>query len=90
MRSGKSNSLGLNTSKYIEEDNFYNSLKGGIIAYACGVCTNISTETQSLLVALTELKNNVAGLNTEIMLNGDKMPNFASSLALMAKVRIEL
>lgn len=90
LRSGKSNSLGLNTSKYIEEDNFYNSLKGGIIAYACGVCTNTSTETQSLLVALTELKNNVAGLNTEIMLNGDKMPNFASSLALMAKVRIEL
>lgn len=89
LKSGRSNSLGLETDRYIDIDNYYNALKGGLIAYACGVCTNTNKETQDLLLALTELKNNVAGLNTEIMLNGDKMPNFAPSILSMAKVRAE-
>ena len=41
---------------YIGVDNLFNSIKGGVVSYLCGLKTSTSLENQSLILSLTSLE----------------------------------
>lgn len=55
--------------EFINHDNRFNLVKGGIVGYVRGVLTSSGSEDQTLITMLKELKNSFAGLNTQIMVN---------------------
>lgn len=83
----RTSSIPFNMDDYIRKDNLFNSIKGAIIAYTCGVLTNTSQKNQTLVLALNELKNQVAGLNTNIMISEGVIPNFVPVKKALATVQ---
>lgn len=59
-------------------DNLYNSIKGAIIGFVRGQMTSNSVEEQSLLSEITNIKNSLAGLYTEIMMGSSEIANVSS------------
>lgn len=57
----------------IQEDKF-NYTKGAIIGYCRGLLTNKSQEETDAIVALTNLKNDIVGLHTQIMVDANYVP----------------
>lgn len=62
-------------SRYIEDDNRFNLLKGAIVGYARGEQTSSGAEEQELMSKIKDIKNSFAGLNTQIMVNGVEVKN---------------
>ena len=85
----RSESISFELNDYIQIDNLFNSIKGGVISYACGEKSTTSTENQSLCLALTSLKNMVAGLNTIIMIGEEKIIDYSPYKIALAKIKNE-
>lgn len=83
----RASSLQFDIATYIQKDELYNSIKGAIVSYMCGACTSISQESQTLLLALNELKNQVAGFNTDIMISEGVTPNIIPIKMSLAKLQ---
>lgn len=62
----------------VMKDNLFNTLKGAILSYARGVLTTSNSDEQKLKSQLLSLKNMFAGLNTTIMISGDKVKDVES------------
>lgn len=85
--SAKNNNISFDEDRYVAIDDYFNSLKGCIIAFLCGESSKTDPQEQGIILSLKELKNNVAGLNTAIMIDGATMPNMTPSLMSIAKVQ---
>lgn len=85
----KGDNLSFELSDYIQADNIFNSIKGGIVSYACGEKTTASIENQSLFLALTSLKNMIAGLNTTVMMGEDTVIDYSSYKISLIKAKNE-
>ena len=85
----RSESISFELNDYIQIDNLFNSIKGGVVSYACGEKSTTSTENQSLCLALTSLKNMVAGLNTIIMIGEEKIIDYSPYKIALAKTKNE-
>lgn len=85
----QSEMLPFELGKYVQQDNFFNSIKGGIVSYACGEKTTTSQESQSLLLSLISLKNAIAGLNTTIMIGEENILDYSPYMTLLEKTRKE-
>lgn len=86
----KNEQLSFELDNYVHTDNIYNSIKGGVISYACGEKTTTSIENQSLFLALTSLKNMIAGLNTTVMMGEVSRIDFSPYKISLAKAKCEL
>jgi len=60
---------------FIDFDNRYNVAKAAIIGYARGLLTSMGANEQSLKSAIVKLKNDFAGLHTDIMVNNIAITN---------------
>ena len=58
----------------ISQEDKFNYTKGAIIGYCRGVLTNKSQEETDAIVALTNLKNDIVGLHTQIMVDDNYEP----------------
>lgn len=83
----KSECLSFELHDYIQIDNYFNSIKGGIISYACGEKTTTSIENQSLFLSLTSLKNLIAGFNTTVMMGEEDNIDYSSYKISLIKVK---
>ena len=83
----RNESISFELNDYVQIDNLFNSVKGGIISYACGEKSTTSTENQSLFLALTSLKNMVAGLNTIIMMGEEKIIDYSPYKIALVKAK---
>lgn len=85
----KSESIFFELNDYLHADNIFNSVKGGIVSYACGEKTTTSIENQSLFLALTSLKNMIAGLNTTVMMGEERILDYSPYKNSLVKARNE-
>lgn len=85
----RSESISFELNDYIQIDNLFNSVKGGVISYVCGEKSTTSTENQSLFLALTSLKNMVAGLNTIIMMGEENIIDYSPYKIALVKTKNE-
>lgn len=85
----RNESISFELNDYIQIDNLFNSIKGGVISYACGEKSTTSSENQSLFLALTSLKNMVAGLNTIIMIGEEKIIDYSPYKIALIKAKNE-
>lgn len=83
----RSSSIPFDLVNFVQKDNLFNSIKGAIIAYICGKLTKNSIGSQSLILALNTLKNQVAGLNTDIMIGDGILPDFMSIQKSIVEIR---
>lgn len=74
---GGNDSLPFGIDGYIGVDNLFNSIKGGVVSYLCGLKTSTSLENQSLILSLTSLKNMIAGLNTIVMMGEESVIDYS-------------
>lgn len=65
------NSFSFSLTESVKRDNIFNILKGAITGYARGILTTSSTDEQILKSSLIGLKNNFAGINTDVMITGE-------------------
>lgn len=75
-------------NKYVQADNLFNSIKGGIVSYACGEKNTTTTKNQSLILTLISLKNRVAGLNTAVMIGDENRIDFSPYQIALEKLKI--
>lgn len=68
-------SFSFEMANYIANDNRYNAVKGAIVGYARGAMTMSNPESQKLIAMVRDIKNDFAGLNTQIMVNESKINN---------------
>lgn len=61
----------------ILRENTYNYTKGAIISYCRGILTNRSQEETDAIAALTNLKNDLVGLHTQIMVDDNYVPTMS-------------
>lgn len=85
----KSDSFSFELNNYVQTDNIFNSIKGGIISYACGEKTTASIENQSLFLVLTSLKNMIAGLNTTVMMSEEMIIDYSPYKISLFKAKNE-
>ena len=76
-------------NEYVWADNLFNSIKGGIISYLCGLKTSTSLENQSLILSLTSLKNMIAGLNTVVMMGEENELDYSQYKMSLLKAKNE-
>lgn len=76
-------------NEYIWVDNLFNSVKGGIVSYLCGLKTSTSLENQSLILSLTSLKNMIAGLNTVVMMGEENEIDYSQYKMSLLKTKNE-
>lgn len=76
-------------NEYMLVDNLFNSVKGGIISYLCGLKTSTSLENQSLILSLTSLKNMIAGLNTVVMMGEENVIDYSQYKISLLKTKNE-
>lgn len=76
-------------NEYILVDNLFNSVKGGIVSYLCGLKTSTSLENQSLILSLTSLKNMIAGLNTVVMMGEENVIDYSQYKISLLKTKNE-
>lgn len=66
----------------LQEDTF-NYIKGAIISYCRGILTNRSQEETDAIAALTNLKNDLVGLHTQIMVDENYVPTMALARSII-------
>ena len=76
-------------NEYMLVDNLFNSVKGGIVSYLCGLKTSTSLENQSLILSLTSLKNMIAGLNTVVMMGEENVIDYSQYKISLLKTKNE-
>jgi hypothetical protein len=76
-------------NEYMLVDNLFNSVKGGIVSYLCGLKTSTSLENQSLILSLTSLKNMIAGLNTVVMMGEENVIDYSQYEISLLKTKNE-
>lgn len=76
-------------NEYILVDNLFNSVKGGVVSYLCGLKTSTSLENQSLILSLNSLKNMIAGLNTVVMMGEESVIDYSQYKNSLLKTRNE-
>lgn len=86
---GGNDSLPFGKDAHIVADNMYNSVKGGVISYICGIKTSTSVENQSLMLCINSLKNLIAGLNTIVMMGEESSIDYAPYKISLAKAKAE-
>lgn len=86
---GGNDSLPFGKDAHIVVDNMYNSVKGGVISYICGIKTSTSVENQSLMLCINSLKNLIAGLNTIVMMGEESSIDYAPYKISLAKAKAE-
>ena len=69
------NGFSFDKNVYVEKDNKFNILKGAVLSYARGILTTSNNHERFLKSQLISLKNIFAGLNTTIMISGNKVAN---------------
>ena len=75
LERNEDNPFSFQQNEFIEQDNIYNKVKGAIVAYVRGVSSSVTGEVQTLIIKVTDLKNDFAGLNTSIMVNDCSVSN---------------
>ena len=83
---GGNDSFPFGIDGYIGVDNLFNSIKGGVVSYLCGLKTSTSLENQSLILSLTSLKN-IAGLNTIVMMGEESVIDYSQYKVSLLKTR---
>ncbi len=86
---GNNDSFAFGINEYIGVDNLFNSLKGSVVSYLCGLKTSTSMENQSLILSLTSLKNMIAGLNTVVMMGEESAIDYSQYKNLLLKTKNE-
>lgn len=86
---GGNDSLPFGKDAHIVADNMYNSVKGGVMSYICGIKTSASVENQSLMLCINSLKNSIAGLNTTVMMGEESSIDYAPYKISLAKAKAE-
>ena len=76
-------------NEYMLVDNLFNSVKGGIVSYLCGLKTSTNLENQSLILSLTSLKNMIAGLNTVVMMGEENVIDYSQYKISLLKTKNE-
>ena len=76
-------------NEYMLVDNLFNSVKGGIVSYLCGLKTSTSLENKSLILSLTSLKNMIAGLNTVVMMGEENVIDYSQYKISLLKTKNE-
>ena len=84
---GGNDSFPFGIDGYIGVDNLFNSIKGGVVSYLCGLKTSTSLENQSLILSLTSLKNMIAGLNTIVMMGEESVIDYSQYKVSLLKTR---
>lgn len=64
-------SLSFNHQKEVQFDNFYDVFKGAIVGYCRGLASQNNAGNMSLMKQARDLKNNLAGLHTQVMTSTD-------------------
>ena len=64
-------------TRSISEEDSFNYTKGAIIGYCRGIITSRSYEETAAITALTNLKNNLVGLHTQIMVDDNYVPSLS-------------
>lgn len=82
-------SLPFGKDEHILADNIFNSIKGSVISYICGIKTTTSVENQSLMLSVNSLKNMIAGLNTVVMMGEESCIDYTPYKISLAKARTE-
>lgn len=86
---GGNDSLPFGKDEHILADNIFNSVKGGVISYICGIKTSTSVENQSLMLSINSLKNLIAGLNTVVMMGEESSIDYSPYKISLAKAKSE-
>lgn len=86
---GGNDALPFGKDEHILVDNIFNSLKGGIVSYICGIKTTTNIETQSLMLSINSLKNMIAGLNTVVMMGEESSIDYSTYKISLAKAKSE-
>lgn len=89
ISTGGSDSLPFGKDEHLLVDNIFNSVKGSVVSYICGVKTTTSVENQSLMLSLNSLKNMIAGLNTVVMMGEEGSIDYSPYKISLAKAKSE-
>ena len=81
--------LSFDKDKHILADNIFNSVKGGVVSYICGIKTTTTIENQSLMLSVNSLKNMIAGLNTMVMMGEETSIDYSLYKISLVKVKSE-
>lgn len=89
LSTGDSDSLPFGKDEFLLIDNIFNSIKGSVVSYICGVRTITSVENQSLMLSINSLKNMIAGLNTVVMMGEESSIDYSPYKVSLAKAKSE-
>lgn len=64
------NPISFKRNEYIKQDNYFNRVKGAIVAYTRGIASTLDEDLQSLVYKLRELGNSFTGMHTAVMMEG--------------------
>lgn len=81
------NSISFQRQEYIAQDNIYDKLKGMIVAYTHAVVFAENLHEQRLSCQLRDLKNSLAGLNTQVMISENAVSNEDEYISLIRKAQ---
>lgn len=77
---------GENVAARVIEEKF-NVLKGGVIAYACASCASESSEGLELKTKVRKLRNDIAGLHTQVMMDSHRSFDMESFMLRIEHVK---
>lgn len=81
------NAISFQLNEYIAQDNFYDRIKGMVVAYTRAMAFAKNPKEQMLMCVLRELKNSFAGLNTQVMVSEIAVLNENKYTILIQKAR---
>lgn len=77
------NAISFQLHEYIKQDSIYDRLKGMIVAYTRAIAFAENPKKQSLMCMLRDLKNSLAGLNTQVMVSETAVLNESKYISLI-------
>lgn len=81
------NAISFQLNEYVAQDNFYDRIKGMIVAYTRAMTFAKNPKEQMLMCVLRDLKNSFAGLNTQVMVSEIAVSNENKYTILIQKAR---
>lgn len=82
------NAISFQLNEYVAQDNFYDRIKGMIVAYTRAMAFAKNPKEQMLMCALRDLKNSFTGLNTQVMVSEIAVLNEDKYIVLIQKAKV--
>ena len=82
------NAISFQLNEYVAQDNFYDRIKGMIVAYTRAMAFAKNPKEQMLMCVLRDLKNSFAGLNTQVMVSEIAVLNEEKYTVLIQKAKV--